>query len=72
MIAGKSLALGGGTDSMGFLATLYSEPTTHDCVHKNLPIGFVSDKHSLLDAVKSTKSVKEKRLCLEIKSITCC
>lgn len=68
-LAGETLALGDGIDSAVFLATMYSEITTGDCTSNNLPIVCVTDNHSLLDAVKSTKSVTEKRLRLEISSI---
>ena len=68
-LAGETLALADGIDSGVFLATIYSELTTGDCTHSNLPIVCVTDNHSLLDAVKSTKCVTEKRLRLEISSI---
>lgn len=58
-----------GIDSAVFLASLCSELTTGDCTQKGLPIVCVTDNHSLLDAVKSTKSVTEKRLRLEISGI---
>lgn len=68
-LAGETLALGDGSYSAVFLATLYSELTTDDCTHNNLPIVCVTDNHSLVDAVRSTKSVTEKRCWLEISSI---
>ncbi|KAK9523757.1 hypothetical protein VZT92_017657 [Zoarces viviparus] len=68
-LAGETLALADGIDSAVFLATLYSELTTGDCTRNNLPIVCVTDNHSLLDAVKSTKTVTEKRLRLEISSV---
>lgn len=68
-LAEETLALGDGIDSAVFLTTLYSETTTDDWTHNNLPIVCVTDNHSLFDAVKSTKSVTEKRLRLKISSI---
>lgn len=64
-IAGETLALEDGIDSAVFLATLYSEL----CTQNNLPTVCVTDNHSLFDAIKSTKSVTEKQLRLEISSI---
>lgn len=63
------MALADGIDSAVFLATLYSEITTGGCLANNLPILCVTDNHSLFDALKSTKSVTEKRLRLEISSV---
>ena len=68
-LAGETLALADGIDNAIFLATLFSELTVGDCKHRGLPIVCVTDNHSLLDAVKSTKSVTEKRLCLEISNV---
>lgn len=68
-LAGETLALADGIDSAVFLAALYSELTTGDGTHSILPIVCVTDNHSLLDAVKSTKSVTQKRLRLDISSI---
>ena len=63
------MALADGIDNAIFLATLFSELTVGDCKHRGLPIVCVTDNHSLLDAVKSTKSVTEKRLRLEISNV---
>lgn len=68
-LAGETLALGDGIDSAVFLATLYSQLTTGDCTRNTLPIVCVTDNHSLFDAIKSTKSVTEKRLRLEISGV---
>ena len=68
-LAGETLALADGVDSAVFLATLYSEITTGGCSCINVPIVCVIDNHSLLDALKSTKSVTEKRPRLEISSM---
>lgn len=68
-LTGETLALGDGIDSAVFLTTLYSELNKGDCIRNNLPIVCVTDNHSLFDAVRSTKSVTEKRLRLEISSI---
>ncbi|XP_062409954.1 uncharacterized protein LOC134100639 [Sardina pilchardus] len=68
-LAGETLALADGIDNAIFLSTLYSELTVGDCKHSGLPIVCVTDNQSLLDAVKSTKSVTEKRLRLEISNI---
>lgn len=68
-LAGDTLAFGDGIHSAVFLATLYSELTTSDCTRNNLPLVCVTGNHSLVDAVRSTKSVTGKRLWLEISSI---
>ena len=68
-LAGETLALADGIDNAIFLATLFSELTVGDCKHRGLPIVCVTENHPLLDAVKSTKSVTEKRLCLEISNV---
>lgn len=68
-LAGETLALADGIDNAIFLATLYSELTVGDCKHRGLPIICITDNHSLLDAVKSTKPVTEKRLRLEISNV---
>lgn len=59
---------GDGIDSAVFLATLYSKLNTGYCTWNSLPIVCVTDNHTLLDAIKSTKSVTEKRLLLEVSS----
>lgn len=67
-LAGEALAMSDGVDNAIFLATLFSEVTAGDAAHVT-PVTCVTDSHSLVDALKSTKSVTEKRLCLEISSI---
>lgn len=63
------MALANGVDSAVLLATLYSEITTGGFSCINVPIVCVTGNRSLIDALKSTKSVTEKRLCLEISSM---
>lgn len=53
---------------MGFLSTLFSELNA-GCTASPVPIICVTDNFSLVDALKSTKFVAEKRLRLEISSI---
>lgn len=67
-LAGETLAMSDGIDNSIFLSTLFSELTTGDAEHA-LPIICVTDNHSLVDAIKSTKPVSEKRLRLEISGI---
>lgn len=67
-LAGETLAMSDGVDNAVFLATLFSELTSGDAEHAP-PIICVTDSRSLVDALKSTKSVSEKRLRLEISSI---
>ena len=67
-LAGETLAMSEGIDNAIFLSTLFSELTAGDVIHP-APITCVTDNHSLADALKSTKSVTEKRLRLEISSI---
>lgn len=67
-LAGETLAMSDGIDNSIFLSILFSELTTGDAEHAP-PIICVTDNHSLADAIKSTKSVSEKRLRLEISSI---
>lgn len=67
-LAGETLAMSEGIDNAIFLSTLFSElyaGSTDHCV----PIVCVTDNFSLVDALKSTKFVAEKRLRLEISSI---
>nr|XP_020481208.1 uncharacterized protein LOC109975033 [Monopterus albus] len=66
--AGETLALSDGMDNAVFPATLFSELITGDTEHAP-PIICITDNHSLMDALQSTKSVSEKRLRLEISSI---
>lgn len=68
-LAGETLALADGIDNAIFLATLFSELTTGETKRHILPVVCVTDNYSLVDALKSTKSVTEKRLRLEISSI---
>lgn len=51
-------------DSAMFLYTLYSEITADDIKHPT-PITFVTDNHSLVELLKFTESITEKRLHLE-------
>ncbi|KAL2093504.1 hypothetical protein ACEWY4_010816 [Coilia grayii] len=67
-LAGETLAMSEGIDNAIFLAMLFSELTS-GCTDHSPPIICVTDNHSLVDALKSTKSVSEKRLRLEISSI---
>ncbi len=67
-LAGETLAMSDGIDNAIFLSTLFSELTTGDAKH-TVPVICITDNHSLLDALKSTKSVTEKRLRLEMSSI---
>ena len=64
-LAGETLALADAVDSAISLSDLYAELTTGHA----LPIVCVTDNHSLADAIKSTKSVTEKRLRIEISGI---
>lgn len=67
-LAGETLAMSEGIDSAIFLSTLYSELCAGSIAHP-VPIVCVTDNFSLVDALKSTKFVTEKRLRLEISSI---
>lgn len=67
-LAAETLAMSDGIDNAVFLAMLFSELTTGGTEHSP-PITCVTDNHSLADALKSTKSVSEKRLRLEMSSI---
>lgn len=66
ILVGEILAMSDGTDNVIFLATLFSELTTGDSEHAT-PVTCVTHDHLLVDALKSTKSVTEKRH-LEISS----
>ena len=68
-LAGETLALADGIDHAIFLSSLYSELTTGNVTKGILPVICVTDNYSLVDAIKSTKSVTEKRLRLEISGI---
>lgn len=67
-LAGETLAMSDGIDNAMFLAAFFSELSKGDTEHMP-PIICVTDSHSLADALRSTKSVSEKRLRLEISSI---
>lgn len=68
-LAGETLALADGIDNGMCISAFYSEIKTGNIALNNLTIICVTDNHSFFDAVKSTKSVTEKRLRLEISSI---
>jgi len=68
-LAGETLAMADGIDNAIFLSSLYSELTTGMVKQRTLPVMCVTDNFSLVDAIKSTKSVTEKRLRLEISGI---
>ena len=68
-LAGETLALADGIDHAIFLSSLYSELTTGKVTQGILPVICVTDNYSLVDAIKSTKSVTEKQLRLEINGI---
>ena len=66
--ASETLTMSCGIDNAIFPATLFFELTTGDAEHA-VPVICTIDNHSLDDALKSTKSVIEKRPHLEISSI---
>ncbi|KAG7515810.1 hypothetical protein JOB18_016373 [Solea senegalensis] len=68
-LAGETLALADGIDNAIFLSSLYSELTTGKVSQDILPAICVTDNYSLVDAIKSTKSVTEKQLRLQISGI---
>ena len=68
-LAGETLACADAVDEGMFLSSLYAELTTGTADPKLLPLVCVTDCKSLADAVKSTKSVTEKRLRLDISAI---
>lgn len=59
-LAGETLAMSDGIDNAIFLSTLFSELTVGSVEHPTT-ISCVTDNHSLVDAVQSTKSVTEKK-----------
>lgn len=67
-LAGETLAMSEGIDNAIFLSTLFSELHAGSTVQP-VPIVCITDNFSLVDALKSTKFVTEKRLRLEISSI---
>ena len=69
LLAGETLAMADAIDSAIFIATLYAELTTGQPKSLSIPITCIVDNRSLYDAIKSTKSVAEKRLRLEITNI---
>ena len=68
-LAGETLAMADAIDSAIFIATLYAELTTGQPKSLSIPITCIVDNRSLYDAIKSMKSVAEKRLRLEITNI---
>ena len=68
-LAAETLSMADGIDLGVFLATLFCELNYGVANPKLLPIKCVIDCKSLFDAVKSTKSVTEKRLRLELSAI---
>ncbi|CAG2211672.1 unnamed protein product [Mytilus edulis] len=68
-LAAETLAMADAIDSGIFIASLYTELMYGKADPTQLPITCLTDCHSLLDAIKSTKQVSEKRLRLEISSI---
>lgn len=67
-LAGETLAMSDGIDNAIFLSTLFAELSTGNTSHQ-VPIICVTDSFSLVDALKSTKFVTEKRLRLEMSLI---
>ena len=68
-LTGEALALSDAVDAVVFLAGLYSELMFNSMAPGLLLIVCFTDSHSLLDALKSTKMVSEKRLRIELNSI---
>ena len=68
-MAGETLAMADGIDVGIYVAAMYTELTTGIPKPEMLPIVCVTDNRSLCDAIKSNKSVAEKRLRLEISAI---
>lgn len=67
-LAGETLAMSDGFDNTMYLATLFSKLSKENAEH-GPPTVCVTDNHSLVDVLRSTKSVSENRLHLEISSI---
>ncbi|KAL5011741.1 hypothetical protein ScPMuIL_010292 [Solemya velum] len=65
----ETLALADAIDTGLFLTTLHSELTGGNTKATTIPIVCLTDNHSLYEAVKSTKSVADKRLRIELSSI---
>lgn len=68
-LAAETLSLADGIDSCVFLATLYAEITRGVPSPDVLPIVCFVDNRSLVEAIKSTKFVEDKRLRLEISAV---
>ena len=68
-LSAETISMSEAIDTAVFISTLFGELTTGITDPKCLPIICVTDCKSLLEAVKSTKSVKEKRLRIEISGI---
>ncbi|KAK6178629.1 hypothetical protein SNE40_011160 [Patella caerulea] len=68
-LSGETLAMADAIDTGIFISTLYSELVTGCTDPTKLPLVCVTDNKSLLEAIKSTKCVTEKRLRLEITGI---
>ena len=68
-LAGETPAMSDGIDSAIFLATPLSELTTGDAKQNAPSLVCVTDNRSLVDALRSTKQVTEKRLRLDISGI---
>lgn len=68
ILTGETLAMSHGIENAIFLSTLHSELTTVNVKHPTL-ITCVTDNHSLVDALKSTKSVTEKIVRFQISSM---
>lgn len=68
-LAAETLALADAIDTGLFLTTLHSELTGGNTKATTIPIVCLTDNHSLYEAVKSTKSVADKRLRIELSSI---
>lgn len=68
-LAGEVLAMSDAIDSGIFLANMFSELLQGEARPSEFPLVCVTDNKSLFDAVKSNKSVSEKRLRLEVAGI---
>ena len=68
-LTGEALAMSDAVDAAVFLAGLYSELMFNSMSPGLLPIVCITDSYSLLDALKSTKMVSEKRLRIELSNI---
>lgn len=68
-LAAETLAMVDGIDNAIYLASLYTELMTEKANPISLQIICITDCHSLLDAIMSTKQTNEKRLRLEISGI---